>query len=129
MPTIDVDFESFKEITARRTTESMTEGDVVRAALGLGNAPAASSGGAHTGGHWLSEGVQFPIGLQLKHWFRDGRIVEAKIVSDGINVNGKVFGGLSPAGVEVAGYQLNGWRFWHVKNKRGKWVTADSLRG
>ncbi|OYY70375.1 hypothetical protein [Sphingomonas sp. 28-63-12] len=136
MPTIEIDFESFKAITLRRADESVSEGDVVRDLLGLNSKPtdklettgAATEASTEVQDFWNSEGVQFPVGMELEHAFRDGRIAKAKIVRNGVMVDGKVYGGLSPAGVATAGYQLNGWRFWFVRNKRGRWVTADSLR-
>jgi hypothetical protein len=130
MPMIEIDFESFKAITARRSSESVTESDVVRSLLGLGSQnqnSIKSSSGEPTS--WESEGVSFPIGTELEHVFRGGRVVKATIVKNGLLVDGNVYAGLSPAGVAVAGYQLNGWRFWYVRNSRGRWVTADSLRG
>lgn len=128
MPTIEIDFETFKEITIRRTSEAMTEGEVVRDALGL-NKKNPRKFGPNPDEFWESEGVKFPIGSELEHVFRDGRVVNAKVVSGGLMVDGKVYSGLSPAGVATAGYQLNGWRFWYVRNNKGRWVTADTLRG
>ena len=133
MPAIQIDFDVFKAITARREHEKMTENDVLRALLGLSLTtrvlPLAERGVEETDKYWMSEGVRFPVGMVLTHTFRGGRTVEATIVETGILVDGKVHGGLSPAGTAVAGYQLNGWRFWGLPNKAGKWVSADSLRG
>jgi hypothetical protein len=127
MPTVEIDFETFKEITARRTDETVSEGDVIRAALGL---PSKCSGEAEADSRfWVSEGVKFRVGTELSHTFRDGRTVVARVTESGLEFDGKVFGGLSPAGVAAAGYQLNGWRFWFVRNSSGRWVTADTLRG
>ena len=132
MPAIEIDFESYKAITLRRVDETMSEGDVIRQLLGLDCKRKTQSLSdlppAKVANFWHSEGVDFPIGMQLEHVFRDGRVAKAEIVSDGVMVDGKVYGGLSPAGVAIAGYQLNGWRFWFVRNKRGRWVMADSLR-
>jgi hypothetical protein len=123
MPTIEVDFETFKEITARRRTESMTEGDVVREALGI-----APPGAQTDGALWHSEGAAFAEGTKLRHVFRSGRIVTAEISRDGVVWNGRCFKGMSPAAASSAGHQANGWQFWEVQMPDGRWVKADSLR-
>ena len=133
MRTIEIDFDVFKAITARRTSEDVSENDVMREVFGLAKSSGHRRNGVPeesvSGKFWLSEGVRFPVGMILDHTFRDGRMVVATIVENGVLVDGKVHGGLSPAGTAVAGYQLNGWRFWGLRSKNGKWVTADSLRG
>lgn len=131
MPTIEIDFETFKEITRRRPNEAVTEGDVVREALGLPpRAPAAGHRAtvAPATQFWLSEGVKFPIGTKLEHRFRDGRIVEAMVKEDGVEFNGVTYSGLSPAGSAATGHSLNGWLFWFVRGEDGRLVAADTLR-
>lgn len=128
MPTIEIDFDSYKEITMRRANEAVTEADVIRDLLGLNLVAKPSTAASKPSIYWESEGVKFPVGTELEHAFRGGRVVKAVVVEEGLLVDGKVYGGLSPAGVAVAGYQLNGWRFWFVRNSKGRWVMADSLR-
>jgi hypothetical protein len=120
---VEVDFETFKEITRRRPNEKVSEGDIVKEALGL--IGGASNG---TGEFWESEGVKFPIGTRLEHRFRDGRIVEALITARGVEVNGTTYSGLSPAGTAVTKHQLNGWLFWFLRDPEGRLVAADTLR-
>ena len=123
MPSIEIDFETFKEITRRRTSEAVTEGDVVKDALGLAR---------HMAGNalpcWESEGVKFPIGEILEHKFRYGRLERARVTLAGIEVNNKVYPGLSPAAVAVTGHQVNGWLFWYLRDATGRLVAADTLR-
>jgi hypothetical protein len=128
MPTIEVDFETFKEITYRRASEKVTEGDVVRSALGLPPRTGAGEGLSQLPETWRSDGVDFVVGTKLRHLFRGGRLVTAEIVRDGILADGKVFKGLSPAGIHFAGYQLNGWRFWEVQKPDGRWILAAAMR-
>jgi hypothetical protein len=131
MATIEVDFDTFKEITARRSDESVTEADVVRMALGLSkknsgwdNAATNGIGGLF----WHSEGVPFVVGTRLRHIYRGGKIADAEITASGVKVGGKVFPGLSPAAAFSAGHQANGWQFWEVLRAEGRWVKADTLR-
>ena len=111
---IEIDFETYKEIVRRRPNERVSEGDVVRQALGLNPSDAPSPASDDT--FWTSEGVAFPVGTRLEHRFRDGRVVEAKITGRGVEANGVTYSGLSPAGVAVTGHQLNGWLFWFVRD-------------
>jgi hypothetical protein len=123
MPTIEVDFETFKAITARRASEQTSEGDVVREALGL-DKPMAAAGEPI----WVSERVRFPVGAKLRHVFRNGKIAEAEIVANGVAIGEMLFPGLSPAAAFRAGHQANGWHFWDVLQPSGEWIKADTLR-
>lgn len=130
MPMIEVDFETFKEITRRRPNEEVSEGDVVKEALGLLPllAPATVKAASADSAFWESEGVKFPVGTRLEHRFRDGRVVEAIISERGVEVNGAIYSGLSPAGAAITNHQLNGWLFWFVRDADGRLVAADALR-
>jgi hypothetical protein len=127
MPMIEVDFETFKEITARRPHEGVSEGDVVREAFGLSLTTATGTSG-EASKIWFSEGVGFSVGTKLRHRFRGGRTETGEIEEGGVRVNGRVFPGLSPAAAYGAGHQANGWHFWEVLQPDGKWVKADALR-
>ncbi|MGA9583234.1 MAG: hypothetical protein WBR13_14840 [Allosphingosinicella sp.] len=123
MPMIEVDFDSWKEITRLRTSESESEGDVVRKLLKLDGAP---SPGFED--YWETEGVRFRVGTKLEHRFRDGRIVEATITPRGIEYNGTIYSGLSPAGAAITNHQVNGWFFWFFRDETGRLAAADTLR-
>lgn len=127
MPQITIDFECFKEITRRRPDESVSEGDIVRQLLGLDQAHRGLSE-TTVDEFWESEGVKFPVGSILEHKFRDGRHVKATVQSNGVEYAGKIYSGLSPAGVAVTNHQLNGWLFWFVRDAHGALVAADTLR-
>jgi hypothetical protein len=123
MPVIDVDFETWKEITRRRLSEAETEGDVIRKLLKLDAAPDAGFEN-----FWETEGVKFPVGSHLEHRFRDGRIVEETVTPRGIDYSGTIYSGLSPAGAAATGHQVNGWLFWFVRDDEGRLLAADTLR-
>lgn len=126
MPMIEVDFETFKEITRRRPNERVSEGDIVRQALGLNAEPMKVDSGDSA--YWESEGVKFPVGTRLEHRFRDGRVVEAIVTERGVEVNGATYSGLSPAGAAITKHQINGWLFWFLRDQEGRLVAADTLR-
>jgi hypothetical protein len=123
MRTIEIDFETWKEITRLRGSETETEGDVVRKLLKLDqSAPAGFEG------FWETEGVRFPVGTTLEHRFRDGRVVEATVTPRGIEYNNTIYSGLSPAGAAITNHQVNGWLFWFVRDEAGRLLAADTLR-
>lgn len=123
MPIIDVDFETWKEITRLRTSESESEGEVVRKLLKLDTPPTPGFED-----YWESEGVRFRVGMKLEHRFRDGRIVEAAITPRGVEYNGTIYSGLSPAGAAITGHQVNGWLFWFYRDPSGRLAAAHTMR-
>ena len=133
MPTIEIDFPTFKAITALRPSEDVSEGDVIRE-LVLGkraDAPISSVPAVEEKTetkYWWHKGVEFPVGLKMEHEFRGGRTAVAEIVESGVLFDGKTYRDLSPAGKAAAGYEVNGWDFWNYRDSRGNWVSAKSLR-
>ena len=123
MPLIEVDFESWKEITRLRSSETESEGDVVRKLLQLDAKPPAGFES-----FWESEGVRFPVGMKLEHRFRDGRVVEATITQRGVEYHGTIYSGLSPAGAAITKTSVNGWLFWFYRDESGRLAAADTLR-
>lgn len=128
---ISIDFDVFKAITAKRDHAGVSENDVLRQVFGLPPAGAKPEGDRKKpqpkGSGWRSEGVTFAIGTELQHRFRDGRVASATIVPNGVEYNGTVYPGLSPAAAAAAGHQANGWQFWEINTLFG-WKKADTLR-
>ncbi|MES2753312.1 MAG: hypothetical protein V4659_01465 [Pseudomonadota bacterium] len=127
MPMIEVDFATYKEIVARRRSEDMTEGDVIKEAISIfkdADHPSLSTEGEV----WMHKGGAFPIGLKLEHSFRDGRTVHATVTKGGVSYDGKVYKDFSPAGVAAAGYQVNGWDFWNYMTDEGHWMPVTAMR-
>lgn len=132
MTQIDVDFEVFKELTARRRSEEMTENDVLREVFGLAK-PSRNSNAAHStvasgGTPWVSKGVTFPPGTEFRATYKGQQYTG--VVKDGALVmNGKRFGSLSAAAVSITGNPVNGWRFWECQLPgTTKWRLAAELR-
>lgn len=145
MPLIEVDFETFKAITVLRPSESVSEGEVVRWKLGLpslfdskDSETEVKTGAALSESNlidsiaeqfWVSEGVKFRVGDELRHWFRDQSEPARAVVSEtGLVIDGKTFKSLSMAAIHYTGYNTNGWRFWMVKSAKGDWRIAEQLR-
>lgn len=142
MMTIEIDFDVYKALTARRGDETVSYNDVLRTVLGLGQ-PAAGlrrlfglgSSKAETaeapGGrinNWLYKGIMFPAGTSLRAKYK-GQVHTARIDRGGIVVGGKRFATPSDAARTVTGTNVNGWRFWQCRlpGETG-WRRLDTLR-
>jgi hypothetical protein len=135
MPTIEIDFQVFKELTMLRATEVVTYNDVLRSLLELPPAPESSSGsvvGANTPTAdalaWVSKGVSFPSGTVFKANYK-GAAYTAKVQGGKLLLNGKAYDSLSAAGIAVTKGNVNGWRFWQCKRPcDSAWVVAEAFR-
>jgi hypothetical protein len=131
MPTIDVDFDVFKALTALRPSENVAENDVLRKLLGL---PARSPrpGGAQsahpTGGDWVTKGVRFPAGTEFRAAYK-GQTHLGRVAGGALVLGGKRFVSPSAAARAITGGNLNGWRFWKCRPPgQAGWRLLESLR-
>jgi len=135
MPQIEIDFEVFKELTARRPTEEVTCNDVVRGLLKLQPAPKARSlsqpaSSPKAGRPWLVSGTSFPVGSEFLAEHKGKR--HTGVVKDGRLVleDGSAFTTPSAAAVYVTGNNVNGWRFWKCRLPGAtEFVLVERLRG
>ncbi|MEP2612455.1 hypothetical protein [Marinobacter alexandrii] len=129
MATVEIDFDVYKELTARRATEATTYNDVIRDLLGIGReSETAKEKKAAIAGLEL-KGVFLPNGTQLRVTYkgetytaeiRDG----AWIGSDGVRRNTP-----SDAACAITQTNVNGWRFWKVKRPSDtRWQVLNALR-
>lgn len=124
METIEVDFEVWKMITARRTSKEVTENDVLRDLLGLEAAALSTDDGPG----WTWKGVNLPNGTELRAEFK-GREYTAKITRNEWFQDGKVMSSPSQAAAYITDGGVNGWTFWQAKTPdRENWVTLDVIR-
>src|SRR5487761_540968 len=96
MTTIEIDFDVYKALTARRGDETVTYNDVLRALLGLGQ-PAAGlrrlfgfggktrskTGPQSVVSGWLYKGINFSAGTELRARYK-GQLHPARIERGGI---------------------------------------------
>lgn len=130
MATIQVDFEVFKELTARRATEAMTENDVIRKLLGL-----KTNATSHqpltpqpSGLAWVSKGVAFPEGTQFRATYK-GQQHTGTVEDGALIVTGERYTSPSAAAVAITGSPVNGWRFWECLLPGGsQWKLIANLR-
>jgi len=128
MATIEVDFDVFKELTARRTTEAVTYNDVIRKVLNLSAATTEAPRQPAKG--LTSKGVFFPEGTIFRATHK-GRTHTA-VIRDGMlyrpDVN-RVHPSFSHAAVKITGKNWNGWRFWECQFPgETEWRLIESLR-
>jgi len=142
MMTIEIDFDVYKALTARRGDETVSYNDVLRTLLGLsqpaaglrrlfgfgGSKPEASNAGKGSITDWFYKGIRFPIGTSLRAKYK-GQVRAARIDRGGIVVGGKRFATPSDAARAVTGTNVNGWRFWQCRlpGETG-WRRLDALR-
>ncbi|HEX5139525.1 MAG TPA: DUF2924 domain-containing protein [Dehalococcoidia bacterium] len=130
MPTIEVDFDVFKELTARRPREDVTENDVLRQLLQLPArkpAPAAQSG--QPAGEWVSKGVHFPAGTEFRATYK-GRTYLARVENAALVFNGGRYDSPSAAAMAITTVPVNGWTFWEARLPgRTSWQILKAFRG
>ena len=142
MMTIEIDFDVYKALTARRGDETVSYNDVLRTLLGLsqpvaglrrlfglGSSKPETSGVAKSGiTDWSYKGIRFPMGTSLRAKYK-GQVHVARIDGGGIVVGGKRFATPSDAARAVTGTNVNGWRFWQCRLPgEAGWRRLDALR-
>lgn len=129
MPTIDVDFEVFKALTARRPTEDVTENDVLRELLRLPRQSALTAPpnpAAHD--DWVIKSVRLPSGTELRATYK-GQTYLARVSSGALVLNGKRFDSPSAAAMSITQHPVNGWTFWQCRMPgHGRWTALKDLR-
>jgi hypothetical protein len=129
MMNIEIDFDVFKALTLRRSTEDISYNDVLRDLLGLSprKSPVPSK---QVSGHedWVTKGVHFPIGTEFRAAYK-GQTYNGKVESGGLVVDNKLFNSPSAAAVAITGHAVNGWTFWECRMPgKSSWQMIKSFR-
>ena len=130
METIEIDFDVYKELTSRRTSEGVTYNDVLRKLLGLGlqNSPVVPVNTAAAPGEWISKGVRFPNGTEFRATYK-GQLYYGNVEGGSLVVDGRRFDSPSPAAVAITNNPVNGWVFWACRMPgRSSWQMIKTLR-
>lgn len=126
MTSIEIDFDVFKELTSRRTSERETYNDVLRKLLKLDTKNITST--QAEGEEWTTKGVCFPNGTEFRATYR-GKTYHGRIESGKFFVDGKQYNSPSPAAVAITGHSANGWIFWKCRLPGDDvWRILTSLR-
>ena len=129
MPTIEVDFDVFKALTARRPAEDVTENDVLRQLFRLPPRTSAAEQSDSPGPEdWVTKGVRLPAGTELRATYK-GQTHLARIASGALVFDGKRFNSPSAAAMAITGNPVNGWTFWECRLPgQGRWRSLKDLR-
>src|SRR5271169_6439698 len=101
MRTIEVDFDVFKALTARRATEAVTENDVLRSLLGLNSkrdATASIASDSPDADDWIVKGIRFPASTEFRASHK-GQTWLGRVERGALVVNGRRFDTPSAAAV------------------------------
>lgn len=129
MPTIEVDFDVYKAIIARRPSEDVSNNEVLRQLFYLGPRSAESDRVTRPNpGDWIIKGVRLPVGTELRATHK-GKTYLARVAGGALQLNGESFGSVSAAAVRITGNPVNGWKFWQVRLPgQSGWKSLDGLR-
>ena len=136
MYSLEVDFDVYKAVFARRANEAVTENDVLRELLGLptaGRSPSpplapAVAPAYKTPEDWVSKGVRFPAGTEFRATHK-GKAHTGRVEGGALLVDGKTYSSPSAAAVAITGNSVNGWVFWECRLPgKAAWQLIDRLR-
>ena len=129
--TIEVDFDVYKALTARRETEATTYNDVLRRLLNLGQAPTqpvTNPSAAASSDDWFTKGVRFPAGTDFRAKYK-GELHFGRVESGHLVVNGQTSQSPSEAAALITRNNVNGWDFWECRLPDGNiWQPINALR-
>ena len=127
---IEIDFDVFKELTSRRTTESISYNDILRDLLSLKplNESVLNYDAAFSRGGWTTKGVTFPEGTEFRAKYK-GQTIVGRVELGLLVVNEKRFDSPSSAAGSITDNSVNGWTFWQCRFPGDvTWKVIKSLR-
>ena len=128
MQTIEIDFDVYKEITARRKSEDITENDVLRKLFDLQQKQPDRPHLAINKKSWVIKGVEFPPKTTFRANYK-GKLYEAVVENGKLHLNGKSYHSPSQAAISITNNTVNGWTFWECQFPgKSKWQLIKSLR-
>lgn len=131
MRTIEIDFDVYKAITARRSSEAVSENDVLRNLLGLSTKARSASATAmpeDAADDWVAKGVRFPAGTEFRGNYK-GQAWLGRVERGALVVNGRRFATPSAAAGFITKTPVNGWTFWESRAPgQASWQIIKALR-
>ena len=131
MNTIEVDFDVWKELTNRRSSEEVTYNDVLRELLELPvkvKKTITLQSSIARRYDWVTKGVHFPDGTEFRANY-NGQMYYGKVEKGRLVVNDKRFNSPSAAAKSITDNSVNGWTFWECRMLgQSNWQMIKSLR-
>jgi hypothetical protein len=130
MPAIEISFDTFKALTARRASESVSYDDVIRGLLPelREKSPPCPPLGDALSGAWIVKGVTFPNGMEFRGRYQ-GRVYTGRVESGALVLeDGRRYGSPSHAASATTKHPANGWKFWECRMPGEDWRPMDSYR-
>lgn len=128
MPTIEIDFDVYKALIARRPTENVSENDVLRQLLHLPRQHSSIARDLPAPEDWFTKGVRIPAGTELRATYK-GQSYLARIEGGALLLNGRRFDSPSAAAVSITKNPVNGWNFWRSRLPgQSNWTLLRDLR-
>ncbi len=128
MYTIEIDFDVYKELTFRRSSEEINYNDVLRDLLKLPVKTKQHQPVQNKAQDWIAKRVVFPQGTDFRATYK-GKIHHGKVINAALVVNGKKFSTPSAAACSVTQGSVNGWTFWECKRPNDRnWKRINELR-
>ncbi len=130
MMSIEIDFDVYKALTTRRSSEEVSYNDVLRNLLGLGPKKSSITSTDTTSGQgdWITKGVRFPSGTEFRATYK-GQTYYGKVEAGALVVENRRYDSPSSAAVAITGNMVNGWIFWECRIPgRSSWQMIKSLR-
>jgi hypothetical protein len=130
MRQIDIDFDVFKELTAKLENESDSYNGVLRRLFKLPAPPLANSTPTkQVGRPWVSKGVSFDHETAFRANYK-GQQYTARVNDGRLMISERgASSSLSHAARLVTNTSVDGWTFWEVKRPTdSNWRKAGELR-
>lgn len=127
---IEIDFDVYKELTARRSNEDHSYNGVLRELLGLAaatsSAPKVSDGGGKSGR--VIGGRFLPSGTNLRARYKSEAYKASIIGNELVSEDGKKYRTASAAATAITNTNVNGLGFWEVKRPQDtEWKMIKAL--
>ena len=128
MRSIDIDFDVFKEITARRQSEDVNENDVLRQLLGLNPINKKIIDNDKNQHSWIVKNIKFPPKTLFRASYK-GKYYEGIVEENGLKLNTKIYTSPSAAAISITNNPVNGWVFWECQLPgQSNWQIIKNLR-
>ncbi len=125
---IEIDFEVFKSLTARRENEADSYNAVIRRLLELDPPAAEFRKLIGEKSLWIGN-VEFPHGTRFRATYKGKTYLAEAADGRWVDAEGNERNSPSDAAFQITHTNVNGWRFWHaLRPGDTKWQRLDGFK-